>query len=135
VVFRGGQIPAGGGPHVTENPPERPDLPRYSAAFLPVENVGTGPALNVRGSLAGPHREGITRFPIEAIGVCKRGVVAFENWTGNSLGYTGNDAAVSAVVDYDDVAGQTYRTRVTFDVGNNAYESKLEIGSPGTSQQ
>jgi hypothetical protein len=49
VTFRGGQTSAGSGPQISENPPDRPDLPRYSAAFLPVENVGMGPALNVRG--------------------------------------------------------------------------------------
>ncbi len=141
VTFRGGQIPTGGGPHVTGNPPERKDLPRYSAAFLPVVNVGTGPALNVRGSFAGPRGAGTTRFATEAIALRERGVVVFENWTGESLEYTGNDSSVSAIVEYDDVAGRTYRTRVVFDVGNNAYESKLEVGdlsrtndSPGGSE-
>jgi hypothetical protein len=43
VTFRGGMIPAGTGPHIVENAPERQDLPTYSAAFLPVVNVGTGP--------------------------------------------------------------------------------------------
>jgi hypothetical protein len=64
--------------------------------------------------------------PTEAIAAGERGVVAFENTTGQSLGYTGNDTAVSTVLEYDDVAGQTYRTRVTFNIGRNAYRSALE---------
>jgi hypothetical protein len=44
-------------------------------------------------------------------------VVAFENSSGQSLEYTGNDPSVSAVLEYEDVAGATYRTLVTFDSG------------------
>jgi hypothetical protein len=126
VSFRGGIIPAGSGPHITENPADREDLPRYSAAFLPVLNVGMGPALNVRGQFNGPRGSGSVRFPIEGVAVGARTAVAFETWTGESLGYTGNDREVSAVLEYDDVASRTYRTRVTFDVGSNAYRSALE---------
>lgn len=52
--------------------------------------------------------------------------MVFENRDGESLGYSGNDLSVSAVVEYDDTAGQTYRTHIRFDVGNNAYEFDLE---------
>jgi hypothetical protein len=126
--FRGGEIPVGGGPHVSENDAERQDLPRYSAAFLPVENVGVGPALNVRGEFIGPRGTGITRFPTEAVAAGTQGVVTFENWDGDSLSFTGNDPPVKAVVDYDDVAGRTYRTTIAFDIGHNAYRSTLEAG-------
>lgn len=126
VRFRGGTIGVGTGPHISENPPDREDLPRYSAAFLPVINVGMGPALNVRGDFTGPRGSGSVRFPLEGVAAGARGVIAFETWTGESLGYTGNDESVSAVIDYDDVAGRTYRTCVTFDVGSNAYRSTLE---------
>jgi hypothetical protein len=125
LKYRGGLIPVGGGPTVTGNPVERRDLPRYSAASLPVENVGTGPAMNVRGTFAGPRGKGTTRFPSEAIAPGARGIVVFENWSGASLEYTGNDESVSAVIKYDDVAGTVYRTEVTFDIGHNAYRSKL----------
>jgi hypothetical protein len=123
LTFRGGEIFAGGGPQVSENDPERQDLPRYSAVFLPVENVGTGPALNVRGEFTGPHGAGTTRFPTEAVAVGARGVVTFENWDGDSLAFTGNDSTVTAAIDYDDVAGRTHRTNVVFDIGHNAYRS------------
>jgi hypothetical protein len=52
--------------------------------------------------------------------------VAFENWAGDSLGYSGTDNAVSAVVEYDDVAGTTYRTLATFDAGHNAYRAAVK---------
>lgn len=125
VKFRGGLIPAGGGPRIEENPPERSDLPQYGAAFLPVENVGVGPALNVRGTYQGPRASGAVRFPTEAIEAGARGVVAFENWSGASLGYSGNDSSVGAVVEYEDVGGRTYRTTVMFDIGQNAYRSEV----------
>lgn len=125
VTVRGGQIPTGTGPHITENPPDRPDLPTYSAAFIPVESVGTGPALNVQGTFQGPRGKGETGFPAEAIAPGARGVVAFESWTGESLGYTGNDESVSAVITYEDVFRRPYRTNVTFDIGHNAYRSTL----------
>jgi hypothetical protein len=48
-----------------------------------------GPALNVRGSYTGPRGEGETRLPTEAIAAGGRGVIAFENWTGASLKYSG----------------------------------------------
>lgn len=126
VKFRGGLIPAGGGPRIEENPTDRSDLPPYSAAFLPVRNVGVGPALNVRGTFKGPHASGAARFPTEAIEAGALGVVAFENRNGTSLGYSGNDSSVAAVVEYDDVGGRTYRTNVTFDIGQNAYRSDIE---------
>jgi hypothetical protein len=125
VQFRGGTVLAGGGPTIVENAADRPDLPRYSAALLAVTNVGMGPALNVRGGFTGPRGAARARFPTEAVGVGGRAVVAFETWTGESLGYTGNDASVAAMLEYDDVAGQTYRTEITFDVGSNAYRSDL----------
>lgn len=134
VTFRGGQILISTGPLITENPPDRKDLPTYSGAYLPIENVGTGPALNVRGTYTGPHGEGRTRFPTEAIAAGARGVVAFENWDGPSLGYTGNDQTVSAVIDYDDVAGGTYRSHIAFDIGNNAYTSTLDTRAPHSLQ-
>jgi hypothetical protein len=127
VRFRGGTIPAIRGPYIEENPADRPDLPTYSAAFLPVVNVGKGPALNVRGDFTGPRSQGRTEDATEAIAAGERGVVAFENATGQSLQYTGNDASVSATLEYDDVAGTTYRTHVTFDIGRNAYRSTLEV--------
>jgi hypothetical protein len=123
LVFRGGTIPVSGGPHVSENDPSRPDVPRYSVAFLPVENVGAGPALNVRGTFTGPRGTGTARFPTEAVAVGGQGIVAFENWDGDSMTFTGNDPPVSAVIEYDDVAGRTHRTNVTFDAGHNAYRS------------
>lgn len=125
VTYRGGQVPAGSGPYISENPPGRPDLPRFSAASIAVENVGTGAVLNVRGTFRAPRGSGVARFPTEGLAAGARGVVMFESWTGQSLGYTGNDPAVCAEVLYDDVAGKTYRTELTFDVGNNAYEFKL----------
>jgi hypothetical protein len=124
--FRGGEIAAGSGPHIVENPPDRPDLPRYSAAFLAVENVGMGPALTVHGTFVGPRGTGHARFATEAIQAGAGGVVAFENWDGDSLGYTGNDATVSAVVEYSDVGGRLYRTSITFDIGSNAYRASVE---------
>jgi hypothetical protein len=123
IKFRGGEIPAGGGPHLSENDPAREDLPHYSATFMPIENVGVGPALNVRGEFTGPRGAGTTRFPTEAVAAGAHGVVTFENWDGDSLSFTGNDPPVSAVVDYDDVAGRTHRTNVVFDIGHNAYRS------------
>lgn len=126
VRFRGGEIPAGTGPQIVENPPDRQDLPRYSAAFLPVENVGIGPALKIRGSFVGPQGSGDVRFPTEAVAAGARGVVQFENWTGNSLVYSGNDAEVQAVLEYEDVGGALYKTSVTFDIGSNAYRSVVE---------
>jgi hypothetical protein len=123
IRFRGGEIQTGGGPEVSENHPGRQDQPRYSVAFLPVENVGVGPALNVRGEFIGPRGTGVTRFPTEAVAAGAHGVVTFENWDGDSVTFTGNDAPVSAVVNYDDVAGRTHRTTISFDARHNAYRS------------
>jgi hypothetical protein len=129
VRFRGGQIPASGGPYSTENAPDRPDdLPGYSSALLPVENVGMGPALNVRGEFTGPRGAGGTPYPTEAIAVGAQGVVSFEN-AGEDLSYTGDDLEVSAVIQYDDVAGRTHQTSIVFDVKHNAYRSTLS-GEP-----
>jgi|ERR1035438_284434 hypothetical protein len=124
IKFRGGEISADR-PSVAGNDPDRQDLPHYSAVFLPVENVGVGPALNVRGEFTGPRGSGTTRFPTEAIAAGAHGVVTFENWDGDSLAFTGNDRQVSTVVDYDDVAGRTHRTTVAFDIGHNAYRSSF----------
>ncbi len=129
VRFRGGEIEVGLGPHISENPPDRDDLPRYSAAMLAIVNVGMGPALNVRGEYTGPRGQGDVRFPVVGVAAGERAVVVFETWTDESLGYTGNDPSVSAVIEYDDVAGQTYRTDVTFDVGSSAYRSSLAAES------
>jgi hypothetical protein len=131
VVFRGGTIPVGTGPHATENPPERSDLPRYSAVFWPLENVGSGPALNVKGAYVGPRGRGKTRFAIEGLAAGARGVVAFENWDGDSLNYTGNDSVVEAEIGYQDLEGTQYATTMSFDIGNNAYRSSpAEFASP-----
>lgn len=127
VKFRGGMIETGSGPQITENPPDRADLPQYSAAFVAVVNVGMGPALNVRGDFSGPRGTASVGFPTEGVAVGARAVVAFETWTGESVGYTGSDVEVSAVIEYDDVAGMTYGTRVIFDIGNNAYRSQLTL--------
>ncbi len=112
LTFRGGEIFAGGGPPASEND-----------VFLPVENVGVGPALNVRGEFTGPHGVGTTRFPTEAVAVDARGVVTFEIREGENLSFTGNDSTVRAVIDYEDVAGRTHRTNIIFDIGHNAYRS------------
>jgi hypothetical protein len=128
IQFRGGEIGCHGGPQASENA-VRDDLPRYSVAFLPVENVGAGPALNVGGVFTGPRGRGIAEFPTEAIAVGAHGVVGFETWDGDSLVYTGNDSAVQAVIEYDDVAGRTHRTDIEFDIRNNAYRSTLETAT------
>ena len=116
---------AGGGPDVSENKPDQQDRPSYSVARLLVEDVGVGPALNVRGEFNAPRGAGTVRFPTEAVAIGALGVVSFENWSGDSLVFTGNDPSVSAVIEYDDVAGRTYCTHVTFDPGHNAYTSSL----------
>ncbi len=123
ITFRGGEVFVGRGPAASENPPSRPELPRYSQALLPVENVGMGPALNIRGKLQAPRGVGTVPFPTEALAVGAHGIVVFENWTGESLVYSGNDSTVSALLEYDDVAGRTHFTNVIFDVGHNAYTS------------
>lgn len=128
VRFRGGEIALGTGPTVSENPPERDDLPRYSAAFLPIENVGMGPALNVRGEFKAPRGSAGVRFPTEGIAAGSRHVIAFETWTGESISFTGDDSGVSAVIKYDDVAGRAYRTEVFYDIGSNAYSSIVGDG-------
>jgi hypothetical protein len=125
VTYRGGVISGANGPVISENNPARADLPRYSSASLTVENVGVGPALNVRGEFAGPRGKGAAPFPTEAIAVGARGVVVFENREGESLSFTGDDETVEAVIAYDDVAGQTYRTEIVFDIKNSAYRSAL----------
>jgi len=76
IRFCGGEIFAGGGPSATESDAQSPF---HSSAFLPVENVGMGPALNVRGKFTGPQGVGTTQFPTEAIAVGSQGVVSFEN--------------------------------------------------------
>jgi hypothetical protein len=86
---------AGGGPEASENTPDRQDRPSYSVARLPVENVGVGPALNVRGEFTAPRGVGAVRFPTEAVAVGALGVVSFENWSGDSLVFTGNAPSVS----------------------------------------
>lgn len=83
-------------------------------------------ALNARGTFIGPRGEGKTQDPTEAIAAGDRGVVAFENTSGQSLQYSGNDTSVSAVLEYDDVAGTVYTTRISFDIRRNAYRSNLD---------
>jgi len=48
----------------------------------------------------------VRRAPIAAGGW---GIVVFENRSRESLSYSGNDKSVSAMVEYDDVAGKTYQ--------------------------
>jgi hypothetical protein len=124
VRFRGGAISAVQ-PHVVENPRDREDLPRFSAVFLSIENVGMGPALNVRGDFRGPRGSGSVRYPAEGIGAGGEGVVAFESWQ-ESLSFTGDDVSVEAVMLYDDVAGLTYRTRLEFVIGDNAFRAQVD---------
>ena len=47
--------------------------------------------------------------------------------------FTGDDRPVSAVIDYDDVAGRTYRTGIVFDMAHNAYRSTLDGKTLGRS--
>jgi hypothetical protein len=123
VHFRGGGFIANR-PHLTENPRERPDLPRYSAVHIAVENVGMGPALNLRGSLTGPNGSGSVLYPTEGLAAGHVGVVSFESWE-DSLSWTGDDVGFQAELIYDDVAATTYRTEVEFDVGGNAFRSTV----------
>ena len=120
VTFRGGEIHAGA-PHQSENPPDRDDLPRYSAVFLAVQNIGAGAALNVRGEVRAPRGRGVTDYHTGGIGVDQQEVVQFVSST-SSLAFTGDDSGVVFTVDYEDVAGKPYATRIRFDIGSNAYE-------------
>jgi hypothetical protein len=120
VSFRGGEIHASG-PHHVENPPDRDDLPSYSAVFLAVENIGTGPALNVQGKYRGPRGEGETDYHTGGIGAGEQEVVQFVSST-SSLGFTGNDRDVQFTITYEDVTGKDYVTSIRFHIGGNAYE-------------
>jgi hypothetical protein len=120
VPFRGGEIHAHS-PHHVENPPDREDLPGYSALMLPVENIGAGPALSVQGSCQTPRGQGFTEHHTGGIAVGGRDVVTFES-DKDSLGYTGNDHALEFGVEYEDVTGKWYRTLIHYTIGGNAYE-------------
>jgi hypothetical protein len=123
VLFRGGGFLANQ-PHLIENDPNRSDLPRYSAVHVPVENVGMGPALNLRGTYLGPRGSGHVMSPTEGLAAGRVGVVSFESWA-DSLAWTGNHDAWTAELLYDDVAGTTYTTEIVFEIGNNAFRANV----------
>lgn len=120
VPFRGGEIHAHAPDHV-ENPVDRDDLPRYSAVMLPVENIGSGPALNVHGWCRAPRGEGWTQYHTGGIAAGGQDVVTFES-DEQSLGFTGDDHGLEFEVQYEDVTGKPYRTLMHFTIGGNAYE-------------
>jgi hypothetical protein len=120
VTFRGGEIHAHG-PHHVENPPARDDLPPYSAIFLPVQNIGAGPALDVRGEFRGPRGTGRTDYHTGGVGKGQQEVVQFVSKTA-SLGFTGDDLELIFFLTYEDVTGQRYETAIRYDIGGNAYE-------------
>ena len=122
VPFRGGTIHAHA-PHHVENPTDRPDLPPYSALFLAVENIGAGPALDVRGEARAPRGTGQTDHSVGGIGAGQMNVVEFVSET-ESLGFTGNDSQVSFVISYEDVTGQSYTTTADFRIGPHAYRTR-----------
>jgi hypothetical protein len=124
VKFRGGTIPARA-PHVVENPPDRQDLPPYSALFLPLENIGMGPALNVRGTFAGPYGNGEVPFPTEGVAAGQLGIVTFQSRAGESLAYTADHTTLTMRLLYEDVGGLEYTTDVEFAIGSNAYTAQL----------
>lgn len=126
LSYRGGTIPVNGGPYIVGNRPEGTDVPRYSSAMVAVENVGVGPALNLRGRYEGPQGSGSVQVPLEAIAVGTPGVLTFENREGASLDYTSRDQ-VSMVIVYNDVAGHEYSRRITYNSMERAYtESRFE---------
>jgi hypothetical protein len=124
VPFRGGTIHAHS-PHQVENPTDRDDLPPYSAVFLPVANIGAGPALDVQGEYKGPRGTGATDFAVGGIGVGTTDVVQFVSKQA-SLGFTGDDEGVNFELRYEDVMGQVYKTSIHFHIGSNAYRSRQE---------
>lgn len=121
VPFRGGTIHAHA-PHHVENPADRSDLPPYSALFLALENIGAGPALNVRGEARAPRGTGQTDHSLAGIGVGQMNVVEFVSHD-QSLGFTGSDAEVRFEVSYEDVTGESYLTTADFQIGPHAYRT------------
>ena len=129
LTYRGGTISADGGPQITENPSERHDLPSYSAAHMAVENVGVGPALNLRGSFTGPNGSGAVRVPLEAVAAGAKGILSFENSEGASLSYGSSDQ-ITVEIDYNDVAGNEYGRRFTYDPMQRAYVENHFVKRP-----
>lgn len=126
VRYHGGTVSTGQ-PTIYENP-DRPDLPAYGHLLLPVKNVGTGPALNVRGQVSLPRGRAEVDFPVVAVGVADDEVVTYVR-TGGSLDFHGLESLSGSLV-YEDVAGKRYMTTFEFDSGHNAYRSAIrEVAS------
>jgi hypothetical protein len=121
--FRGGEVEAFRGPQIVNS-----STTQISLALMPVVNIGTGPALNARGTFTGPGGQGKVVNPTEGIAAGERGVVVFENRLGESLDYGPDHPPVSAELEYDDVAGTPHRTSVTYNASEGAYEST--VGDP-----
>jgi hypothetical protein len=114
-------------PDVTLNTDDQGDPPFYCAIRIAIENIGTGPALNVRGTLHGPRGSGPVPYPVEGIAPGHVAVVSFESFD-TDFTWTGNDTSISGNLVYEDVAGTTYRTELEFDVGGNAFRAKVAVG-------
>jgi hypothetical protein len=104
------------------------------AAFLAAKNVGMGPALNVRGTFTAPRGAATVRFPTVGIAAGERGTVTFEG--SEDLTYAwADDDTVEAMLEYDDVAGQTYRTWLVYEARSANYTSTLEFEPDVTAYQ
>ena len=111
--FRGGMVRVDGGPYI--GPGGSGGL-----ASMALENVGPGPALNVRGVIRGPTGRGVVRVPLEAVAAGKTGVVMFERNEGDTLDYSGSDN-VWADLEFEDVAGEIYRMTLMYSASQRAY--------------
>jgi hypothetical protein len=119
VYFRRGRV-AAIGPSAT-----------VDGLILPIQNIGMGPALEVRGEAetggAGSiHGRGIALHPIEGVGATAGNAVVFVQRDGQ----LSVELEVTARLVYEDVAGKTYYTDIHYNGASGAYRSTIHPPSP-----
>ncbi len=115
LVYRGGEVEAGRGP-----------LVKSSGAFpymlVPVENVGNGTALNLRGrcEISGTKAEAKVEIPLESVAAGDKGAVTLESRSGGNLEFT-SAQTVTIWITCNDIGGEELTRRFTFNPLENAY--------------
>jgi hypothetical protein len=122
VYFRNGRMPVG--------PPLKTGEPGSEELAIPVQNIGMGPALNVRGIVAvgggaSIHGSARTLHPIEGVAATASNAAVF---TQDRDGTLNVETELWARLVYEDVAGNTYRTDLQY---NGIYKRyTAQVGGP-----
>ncbi|MFL5911768.1 MAG: hypothetical protein ACJ768_14485 [Gaiellaceae bacterium] len=120
VSFRNGAMRAG--------PPLKTGQPGVEELAIPLQNIGTGPALNVRGIVAiggaaSIHCTGRTLHPIEGIAAGAANAAVF---TQDRDGTLDIETELWGRLVYEDVSGNSYRTDLQYNETYKRYRARVD---------